>query len=248
MNLTFQVFILFISAFLGGIVLFFIPKIKSDSFKYSLMFSGSYLFAITILHILPDLFSHYTRLIGLCTIAGFFLQLFLEFFSGGIEHGHLYSSEDTEHQHKSISSFSLLITLCIHALLDGIILINPHPSHSHSHNGIFLGIILHKAPAAFALVAILLKMGKSKKSIILKYLTIFALASPVGILVSKLIIYNNLISNNAFLCLWAMAGGSFLNISTTIFFESNPDHHLNKRQVLASSFGVLLAILTEYLH
>lgn len=252
MNYFLQSIILFLSVIIGGISVFFIPKFNNNTFKYSLIFAGSYLFAITILHILPELYENYSINIGICIISGFFLQLFLEYFSGGIEHGHIHETtnikENLEHQF-SKSSISLFWPLCMHALLDSIILLNNgcHKNHLDCGNniGILIGIVLHKLPAAFALSAVIYTITKNKNKTIL-YLIVFASASPIGLFLGNYFLEN--LKDNYLLLFRAIAGGSFLSISTTIFFESSPNHSLDRKIIIISLFGVLIAILTEYFH
>ena len=79
--------------------------------KLLIAFSGAYLFAITVLHLIPEIYHTNTDgiYIGLFILIGFFLQIILEHFSQGIEHGH-----EHEHLHGSVP-VSMMIGLCIHA-------------------------------------------------------------------------------------------------------------------------------------
>lgn len=49
--------LLFLTALLAGLLVFVTPVFKEKYFKFLLVFAGSYLFSITILHILPELFA-----------------------------------------------------------------------------------------------------------------------------------------------------------------------------------------------
>ncbi|KAF2100471.1 Zinc/iron permease [Rhizodiscina lignyota] len=77
--------------------------------------------------------------------------------------------------------------LVIHAIADGIALGASTASASSNPNGasqnlgivVFLALMLHKAPAAFGLTAVLLKQGLSTRAA-RAHLIIFALAAPVG--------------------------------------------------------------------
>ena len=87
-------FILFFSALLAGLSVVLYPAISKKNFKVILAFSGSYLFSITVIHILPELFhdAKDITITGTYVLAGFFLQMILEFFSSGVEHGHIHHS------------------------------------------------------------------------------------------------------------------------------------------------------------
>ena len=94
-----NVLILFFSTLLAGLVALIIPKINSKYFYLGLVFSGAFLFSITIVHLLPELFSDRSSpgWIGLLVLLGFFMQLLLDFFTSGVEHGHLHLA-DEHHQ------------------------------------------------------------------------------------------------------------------------------------------------------
>ncbi|MCP3658934.1 MAG: ZIP family metal transporter [Bacteroidetes bacterium] len=246
MSYFLQSIILFFTVIVGGLSVFFIPKINNNTFKYSLVFTGSYLFAITILHILPDIYHHYSLKTGIFIIIGFYIQLILEFFSGGIEHGHIHEYHEKKDKNIFNSSISLFIPLFIHALLDSVILLdNSHCGvHEFNNLSLLIGIILHKLPAAFALVLLIFSINKNKRKTIL-YLIAFALASPLGLFLGNQFLN---ITNDNLILLKAIASGSFLSISITIFIETNPDHALDKRKILVSVLGVIIAVLTEFLH
>lgn len=243
--------LLFLTAMIAGLLVFFAPAFRERYFKLVLVFAGSYLFSITILHIIPELFStgyDYGRM-GLYILLGFLLQQLLEFWSSGIEHGHI-------HKHSSETSkgvITLMLGLFIHAFLEGTLL--SHSSvvaeeaiasvHAHSDKTVLLGIIMHKGPAAFALTAVL-SASLSKKWTIL-WLTVFALASPMGMLSSSFFISHGILSKEGIGLLYGLVTGGFLHISTTIFFESSPHHKFQLNKLLVTFLAAGLAMISEYL-
>ncbi|MTI32056.1 ZIP family metal transporter [Xanthovirga aplysinae] len=239
--------ILILSAFLGGMGVFLIPKIKTEHFKLSLIFSGAYLFAITITHILPDLFTTTraaSNTIGIFVLLGFFMQFLLEHFTAGVEHGHLHQHGSHTHDHSGRPVF-LLAALCLHAFLEGTLFTFPQNLNGHNHTGgLLLGISLHKIPAAFALMSVLFHQLRSKQAAI-SFLTIFALASPLGIWAAQIYQTNTLISHEFYPYIFALVCGNFLHISTTILFENSPEHSFNSKKLLYSLLGFLLAIGIE---
>ncbi len=241
-----NIFILFSIALLAGLVAFYIPKISSGSYKLLLVFAGSYLFSITIIHIFPELFSESINpgLIGICVLVGFFIQQGLEFLSSGVEHGHIHVHEK-HHQHKESSAILVLVALCIHAFLEGGLLAHPRTvTHHHDSNTLLLGILLHKAPEAFALMSVLLCEVKSK-SRALFLLLIFAAASPLGLYMSDYLLVNEMMSSHAFTLLFAIVSGNFLHISTTIVFESSLDHKFNAKKMGVAILAAAVAVATE---
>ncbi len=232
--------ILFFAALLGGLSERFIGKQIHD-LRYPLVFAGSFLFSITIIHILPEVFSlsEDPLRIGLYILIGFFFQQFLEHFTSGIEHGHAH-----EHAHMGTGSrFGLMIALVIHSFLEGALLTHHSPfHHQHESYSLLIGIVLHKMPAAFALVTTL-KTTKSFDTKIWIVLLVFSAASPIGLFLSDYIIS---ISPNMLMILFAFVSGSFLHISTTIFVETSPNHHFGWKKLAISIIGALVAIATEF--
>ncbi|XOV91922.1 MAG: ZIP family metal transporter [Bacteroidota bacterium] len=237
------ILILFISALLGGLATLLIG-IKPSAIRLPLIFAGAFLFGVTIIHILPEIFtlSDQPMKIGVFILVGFFMQQLLEHFTSGIEHGHFHSHKG----HSALSGITtipLLVALVIHSLLEGALLTHDSPFHArHESYTLLLGIILHKMPAAFALMTTL-KSGKSFTLNQWIILLIFALSSPVGLLFSERILT---LSQEHLLFLFALVCGSFLHISTTIFIESNPEHKLGIKKIIAAVGGAFVAIVAEF--
>ena len=225
------------STLIGGLSLHAIPSV-SKNIRLPLIFAGSYLLAITIIHIIPELFtvSSDPSRIGLYVLIGFFIQQLLEYFSSGVEHGHVHK----DHAVSAGGRFSIIVALMIHSLLEGMLLTHDSPFHEkHESYSLLIGIILHKMPAAFALMATMSGMGKKA----IYFLILFSISSPIGLIISDSI----LVTEESLLIMFAIVCGSFLHISTTIFVESSPNHHFGLTKILISLSGALLAILAEFL-
>jgi zinc transporter ZupT len=240
--------LLFFTAIGAGSLVFFAPKFKDKYFKLILVFAGSYLFSITVLHLLPELFSSGFDggKMGLFILIGFLLQQILEFLSSGIEHGHIH------HHHGESRSgvITVMLGLFIHAFLEGTLLSHGEVigaesvAHVHSGKSVLIGIIMHKGPAAFALAAVLSSSLSKKWTLIL--LTIFALASPLGMFSSAFLFENGFLQQEGVGMLYGLVVGGFLHISTTIFFESSPHHTFHWNKLLVSFLAAGLAIASEY--
>ncbi len=241
------ILILFFAAFLGGLAVLWLPVMESRVYKLLLVFAGAYLFAITVVHLIPELMhtAADNSRIGMLVLAGFFLQLLLEYLSGGVEHGHLHGSGDNHHHHH-IAPATLLIALCIHSFLEGTLLLHPvnGGEDMHKTDTLLAGIVLHKAPAAFALMSVLLHQ-LNKRWLAITLLAIFALASPAGLVFSESVQSNG--EGLQFMAMWIypLVAGSFLHISTTIFFENSPEHNFNLHKLLVSLVGALVGVMTE---
>ena len=172
--------------------------------------------------------------IGLFLLIGFILQIILEFFSKGIEHGHGHLSNKTV-------PISMLISLAIHAYLEGMPLGGNEPS-MHNHNSfegsLLTGIALHKIPVTIVLMSLFTQANFSTlKSIIL--ISFFALMAPLGSLTGHLIQDIGQYHQE----IMAIVVGIFLHISTTILFESSEGHKFNIQKLVAIGFASLLAYI-----
>lgn len=241
--------ILFLAASLPALFMLKSSGFSPKRLQLFLVFAGAYLFAMTIIHLIPDLFlsGQNPFSLGLYILIGFFLQKIIENFTSGVEHGHV-------HQHGNFSVTYLLIALSIHSFLEGSILTDSlHSNHApdsvYAHGSspkILLGIVMHKIPAAVALMALLLfKLPNKVQAYSL--LLIFALASPLGLFTSEFLSHGQLLPENYMIIFFAVVAGSFLQISTTIFIETDPNHKLNWQRFGISVFGALCAVLAQVL-
>ena len=222
-------YILLILSVLLGSSLVFIVKPNTKIVRLLLAFSGAYLLSVTILHLLPEVYTATTnyRTVGIFILAGIILQSVLESFSKGAEHGHI-------HIHTKGKQFPMLlfVSLCFHAFSEGL------PIHSSDDN-ILWAIVVHKIPIAIVLTTFLLHTNESKK-IVFIFLTLFAIMSPLGVLVADKIIFFTNYSTE----ITAIIIGVFLHISTIILFESSENHTFNLQKFIAILLGILLTIFS----
>lgn len=254
--MVFKLSVLFFTPLLAGLLIFFVTGVRSTTFRLVLVFAGAYLFGITVVHILPELYlaGSEIELIGVFVLAGFFLQQFLEYYTSGIEHGHLHGHGHTHHHEEAphhpatVSALVLLIALCVHAFLEGAMLAEPPIGSDLTRdvNAILLGIALHRAPAAFALMIVLSAQLHSKRHSI-PYLVVFSLAAPAGLIICSEFVKAELLNQRGLVFLYALVSGNFLHISTTIVFESSPEHRFNARKLAVAIAGALLAVAVEYM-
>ncbi|XP_042242986.1 zinc transporter ZIP9-A-like [Homarus americanus] len=116
-------------------------------------------------------------LIGPSLLFGFLFMLLIDRFSGGHR-----APADAESNGSGRSSrpFTATLGLVVHAAADGIALgAAAASSQTDVEMIVFFAIMLHKAPAAFGLVTFLMHAGLDKNKIH-RHLIIFALAAPIG--------------------------------------------------------------------
>ena len=221
---------LFLSVAIGAIIVEVFKPTKSKNIQLLLTFSGAYLLAVSVMHLIPELFNNKpSNNIGIFILGGFLIQILLEYFSKGIEHGHFNK--------QSVIPITVMISLCIHALLEGIPLGGGH-LHDHTQDALLTGIVLHKAPVSIVLFSFFLQSGMSKLKAYF-FLLVFAIMAPLGVYLSyfyDLAIYANEIM--------AIVIGIFLHISTTILFESTDGHKFSTIKIFAIITGSLLAIFS----
>lgn len=228
----FEYLILFVAAFLGGMAIYLVKDDQSRRLKLILSFSGAFLFSVTVLNLIPEVYQTGSKLTGLFVLIGFGFQIILEQFSEGIEHGHLH----VHHRSGSFFPWGLLISLCLHAFLEGM------PLAQHSNEPLLFGIALHHVPAAFALGSLLVQYGCSRQKVLIS-LIVFALMSPLGLGLSSYVSEASLLNlSDYFNYMMAVVIGIFLHISTTILFESSVDHHFNRQKIIAILAGSGIAL------
>ncbi|WP_299060687.1 ZIP family metal transporter [uncultured Polaribacter sp.] len=222
-------YILLIASVLIGAALVFIIKPSNKIVRLLLAFSGAYLLSVTILHLLPEVYTETTtyKKTGIFILIGIIIQSVLESFSKGAEHGHIHIHSDGKKFPKL-----LFVSLCLHAFSEGL------PIHNADDN-LLWAIIVHKIPIAIVLTTFLIKTNYSKK-IIAVFLIAFALMSPLGVLLGDKIPFFTTYTTE----ITAFIIGVFLHISTIILFESTENHKFNLQKFIAIIFGVLLTIFT----
>jgi len=122
-----------------------------------------------------------------------------------------------------------------------------HAAHHHDHgeHHLLFGIVLHKAPAAFALVLLFLVSG-IQRNIIFICLLIFASMSPLGAGVADYLSRNEILTVDMQVNIISFVIGSFLHIATTILFEmdSTSHHKIPIQKLIVIAVGLGMAILT----
>ena len=229
----------------GGLV-GVVPEARTKQWlKPLLAFSGAYLFTLTITHLLPEALTLPGALqrVGYWVLAGFFGQLLLEVLSQGIEHGHVHYHPAATDPARGQVPLLLVFALVLHSLLEGSILVRGAAAGEVGQHfyALVLGVALHHMPAAVALATLLrLRLGPFRR--VWPWLLVFALASPVGLVFSNYVVLKQLVGSGVYAALLGFVAGNFLHVSTTILFETSPEHHLNWPKLGATLGGLLLAL------
>lgn len=210
-------------AFGFGFVAIFNPSIHKN-LRLLLAFSGAFLLSITVFELIPSIYdgSNLKR-VGLYIMLGILLQIFLEFFSKGAEHGHVHVRHNED-----IFPWVLFLSLSIHAILEGFPL--------NSNDNLLYGIIIHKIPIAVILTSFFFASNLSNAKTII-FLILFALMTPLGSYLSERTTFFTDYETE----ITALVVGIFLHISTTILFESDKGHKFNITKLLVIISAIAIA-------
>ncbi len=203
-----------------------------------LLFSGAYLLTVTLAGILPEAlrYSHYMWIfVGV----GYVLQLVVDIFSKGAEHGHIHST-------KNLRIAPLFLALFLHAIIEGMPLALLG-DRNHVLLNYFIGLALHEIPAGFVLGYILLSQ-KNRAPITFTLMGLYALAVPVGYTLASMVRLSSWNSERLEHIILAFCSGILLHIATTVITENFRQHSFNKKNWGAFALGLLVAVISLFSH
>ena len=208
----------------GVLIVLLHGKSKPLNLRLFLAFSGAFLLSVLIFELFPELYEHQDpKQMGLFILLGILLQIVLEFFSKGAEHGHVHL--DTK---STKIPWMLFVSLSIHAFLEGIPVVN--------HHHLLYGIVIHKITIAVILSIFILKTNIKFYQALL-VMTLFSIMTPLGSLFYSSYPLPPLWSS----ALSALVTGVLLHIATVILFESSEGHSFNLRKILVIVLGITTA-------
>jgi zinc transporter ZupT len=230
--------LLFFPAFLVGIFVLKRP-LKKRSLGFMLAFSGSFLLSITITHLLPEVFHGHQHWLGAVVLAGFFVQIVFDVFSGGVDHGH----EEMAHQHHghthggktTLSLWGVLPAVFLHGLIEGI----PLFYIQDFNHPLVLAIAFHSVPVVAVFANLLRGHGLGIRQRFM-LIVLFSVMPILGMLLGGVLSASN---QSVWALLFpALAAGVFLNMATTILLESGHEHQYKWRRLLFILLGLILGL------
>ncbi|MCA6363768.1 MAG: ZIP family metal transporter [Bacteroidetes bacterium] len=247
--------VILLSALVSGLLML-VFRVPRKPLRLLLGFSGAFLLALSLLHLIPELYHEGGSNTGIWILSGFLIQVLLEYITAGVEHGHdLTHSHSHSHDHphahdhshdhshvRHIVPAGVLIGLCLHAFLEGMPLGSEAVGEA-LFPPFVLGIVLHNIPIAIAFAGLMLHLGISRRRIVLNLL-LFAAMTPAGMLASYFI--GTQLTGGLtpyFHAITAVVVGIFLHISTTILFESSENHRFNAIKFFIILLGAAAAWL-----
>lgn len=179
--------------------------------------------------------------------------------STATSHGNGNASPEQRSRSPTSKSITPTIGLIVHAAADGIAL-GASATHPELSMVVFLAIMLHKAPSAFALTTVLLAEGLSRVSV-RRHLLIFSLSAPTGAIGTYMLLHVFWSSSSAStdLAYWTgvllvFSGGTFLYVAMHALQELRPSsssshaEKLSGSQVGAILGGMFLPIVLNVAH
>ncbi|MEH0007615.1 MAG: hypothetical protein V6Z82_02710 [Flavobacteriales bacterium] len=219
-----MIYLLLVASVMVGATLYLLFQAKFQPHLNTILtLSGGFLLAVTLREMLPESYASLGEQAAFWVVVGWLIQIVIEFFSQGFEHGHI--------RHFTEQKGRIVITaLLVHAIFDGI------PARSHPH--FLYAVLLHKVPISCMLVGLLVRERVSKMQLILS-LGLFAAAAPLGAYLDTLswFVKNQMV-------ILATASGVFLHISATILLESSGKYHQIKWvKAIALLIGLALGLI-----
>ena len=228
--------LLLIITLAGGSIPLWMKNTSANGMNYLLAFSGSFLLSITFLHLLPETFTDLPAKAGYLLLIGFFIQLIIQKFTHGAEHGHTYLDEH------HIPLTSILLGLSLHAFMEGLPLGFTYHSQSATPS-LYFAVAAHKLPEAMLVASLVLHTRGRNTAIAVLFL--FALITPAASAITAFAGEHYSTIRSVVMMLVPVVAGSFIHIASTIFFESGTKQHaLNGRKILAILAGVCLGLLS----
>ena len=217
-----------------------IPTIKlwsQEAFRLVISFCAGILLGAVFFHILPEISTVLGRQLGYSVMFGFLLIFVLEKFIM------VHPCEEGECDYHKIG-IAAYVGIGFHSILDGIAI--GAGTMMNLSSIIILAVTIHKFPAALALSSLLVKGKEYTKKKILISMFIFALATPVGALVSVFVFQG--VDDYVVATALGISAGTFLFISIgdllpTVYEE----HEKGYKNLVSLCLGTLVMILSHAL-
>jgi len=256
---------LLLVALVGGLILEILGEKAMDNLPIFLAFGGAFIMGLIFLHLVPEAFS-FSSVAGIFVLVGFLVQIFLEYISKGLEHGHVHHSGHGKVL--KVLPWAAIVSLCIHAFLESMPLaegaasvanvghqVHSMGGHAHVHvhgsmaigSALFIGLAIHKLPVALVLMGLMKSIGSSP---LVRWglLSMFGLMPLFGMYFYDTILHSGMsLPGGVGGFIAATQGlviGILLHVATTVLFESGEGHHFHFKKLTATLIGLGLAYVT----
>ncbi len=237
-----------------GLLLYGFKRINPTLINLLIALGAGSMLSVSLVHILPESLEQSANAIY-AFLTGFIIIYIIEelLTPHKHDHGHGDHIHEDPHEHSDHVAIISFVTIFAHTLLDGLGIRAGMGLSELAGYAILFGVAMHQIPVSLSLAAIL-RESKLRKKIQIPLLVLFALAAPLGYVLSDLILSN---VSEVFVGLAAaFAWGSLLYVATsdllpmihsqsrnkyltisvfllgtilmTLFASHNPEHHEDK--------------------
>ncbi len=208
------------------------------SARWTLPILGGYLMGVALMEV--------QEVVPLAFMAGFFLQIILEHFSGGIEHAHPFRDRHVQpeaHQHTTLYvPVSIVLAVGFHMLVEGMPVGMLAPGELPPW---LWGVFAHRALEAFLVMQVLHFAGRKTLLGTGGFLLIVSVISVLG---GAWMLDNGWLPDDDIVRLGkSIVLGALLYIGSMLMRETaTPAHQYTLWQLLAIAGGALLAVLIHH--
>ncbi len=221
-----------IATLIGVMLVFYKEKWAKANSIYLISFAAGIMLATAFGHIIPESLELNKKGAAIAILAGilafYLLQTFIMF----------HSHEGVEKVHQI--GILALIGLGFHSLLDGVAIVAGFKADPKIGAFTTLAVLLHELPEGVMTTGILLHSGM-KKSKILAYSILVAVATPIGAIISYFALPPG-ISDAIIGILLALAGGSFVYVAAVDLIPET-QKELKLLNIASLIAGVLLIMV-----
>ncbi len=205
--------LIFVAVSLAGGLLGLAKNWSSTQLRLCISFAAGVLLGVTFIGMIPAVVEVQGANIGSLILAGFLGVYLLEKL--------LVLHPCEVHKEQQRLGLVAYIGFSFHSIIDGLAL-GSSMAIPRLGPAVFLAIVAHKLPTTFSLTSILLFRHYSKRVIVL-FLSLFSLATPLGTIVAYVLLKNQ--GEHLVTAAITISAGTFLAIATSdLLPELHPEH------------------------
>ncbi len=222
----------------SGLLLYVFKRVNQTILNLLIWLGAGSMLSVSLVHIFPEALEQ-TEYSAYAFMVGFLIIYLIEeiLTPHAHDHGHGDHTHEDPHEHYDHVAMISFIAIFIHTIFDGLGIRTWFWVSDEIGYIVLMGVALHQIPVSLSLAAIF-RESKFQKKIQIPLLCFFALAAPIGFILSDFILTN--ISEIFNGLAMAFAGGSLLYVAAADLLPVI--HSQTKKKYLTVSFFILGAI------
>ena len=210
MSHTLLIIGLFLISFVG-VILYFFQNINQKVLHLLIALGAGTMFSVALVHILPEALEESSYAVYAFALGFLFIYLLEEILTThSHDHHHHDHTHEDPHEHYRHLVLVAWIAIFIHTLFDGLGIRAGFSIDTKVGMSILAGVAIHQIPVSLS-VASMLRESMMKRKTQISLMVIFALAAPLGFLISDGFVEH--LSPAMVGIATALAGGSLLYVS-----------------------------------